>query len=55
MGDGIWDKSGSRTSLHLNNLTLIEVNSIQSLFITTFAISSSFVHLHSYDKERGMF
>ena len=53
MGDGSWDKSGSRIILHLNNFTLIEVNRIQSILLSKFDISSSVVKTPHSDKERG--
>ena len=53
MGDGSWDKSGSRIILHLNNFTLIEVNRIQSILLSNFNISSYLVKTPHSDKERG--
>ena len=49
MGDGSWDKSGSRIVLHVNNFTLIEVNKIQSILLDKFNISSYFIKTpHSF-------
>ena len=53
MGDGSWDKSGSRIIIHLNNFTLIEVNRIQSILLSNFDISSYLVKNPHSDKERG--
>jgi LAGLIDADG DNA endonuclease family len=53
MGDGSWDKSGSRIILHLNNFTLIEVNRIQSILLSNFYISSYLVKTPHSDKDRG--
>ena len=53
MGDGSWDKSGSRIIIHLNNFTLIEVNRIQSILLSKFDISSYLVKTPHSDKDRG--
>lgn len=53
MGDGSWDKSGSRLILHLNNFTLIEVNRIQSILLSKFDIYSYLVKTPHSDKDRG--
>lgn len=53
MGDGSWDKSGSRIVIHLNNFTLNEVNRIQSIFLSKFDISSYLIKTTHSDPERG--
>lgn len=53
MGDGSWDKSGSRIVLHLNNFHLNEVQRIQAILLSKFNISSYLIkNLHS-DTNRG--
>ena len=53
MGDGSWDKSGSRIVLHLNNFTLKEVTRIQIIFLNKFNISSYLIKNPHSDVERG--
>lgn len=53
MGEGSWDKSGSRIVLHLNNFTLNEVNRIQSILLSKFNISSYLIKISHSDKDRG--
>lgn len=53
MGDGSWDKSGSRIVLHLNNFTSIEVSRIQSILLSKFNISSYLVKTPHSDENRG--
>ena len=36
MGDGSWDKSGSRLILHVNNFNYREVNKLQSILLNKF-------------------
>ena len=53
MGDGSWDKSGSRIVLHLNNFTLIEINRIQSILLSRYNISSYLVKTTHAENDRG--
>lgn len=53
MGDGSWDSSGSRISLHLNNFTINEVKIIQNILLTKFQISSTIIKNPHSDPLRG--
>lgn len=53
MGDGSWDSSGSRITLHLNNFTISEIKIIQNILLTKFGISSSTVQTKHSDPLRG--
>jgi len=52
MGDGSWDKHGSRLILHVNNFTLNEVKFLQSLLLK-FNISSYLVKVNHSKEDRG--
>lgn len=53
MGDGSWDKHGSRLILHVNNFTLSEVKILQSLLLLKFNISSYLVKGNHSKEDRG--
>lgn len=53
MGDGSWDKHGSRLVLHVNNFTLSETNRLQSILLSKFNISSYLVKTPHSEIDRG--
>jgi LAGLIDADG DNA endonuclease family protein len=53
MGDGSWDKHGSRLILHVNNFTLNEVERLQSILLTKYDISSYLVKTKHSSNDRG--
>lgn len=53
MGDGSWDKSGSRIVLHLNNFHLNEVKRIQAIILSKFNICSYNIRTLHSDMDRG--
>lgn len=53
MGDGSWDKHGSRIIIHLNWFTLKEVQIIQTILLKKFNISSYLVQEFNSDSNRG--
>jgi hypothetical protein len=53
MGDGSWDKHGSRIVIHLNWFTLNETQRIQSILLKKFNISSYLVQEFNSDPNRG--
>ena len=52
MGDGSWDKHGSRLVLHVNNFTLFEINRLQTILVSKFNISSYFTNTPHPEPER---
>lgn len=53
MGDGSWDKHGSRLVLHVNNFTLTEVKLLQSILLKKFNLESYLVKTIPSNEERG--
>jgi len=53
MGDGSWDRSGSRITIHFNNFTLEESNRLISILLSKYNISSYLIKQPHSDNNRG--